>query len=647
MEQRVAPFTNSEQKLSEQAEVQPDIPPFMEFTTYRTKLNSLVEDWTAEVRETERRRKIRKIEIDIDQLRASGKLKADETLIGVRVIDENIKKEQPIFVNYLTQSRRLAVFDCRSNPSLTGIEVLEQEFTKGMSYDGMLKNLFKTIDGAECHGWDSVEITYDPSKPLKCGIEHCGHENLLFPVDAKDIQACEFIMRRFKLTVSQLKRFVRKHGFDAQAVDKAIESEQARTNTIPKNIEVFKTFIKHEDIVYVGWCCVDKNIDKWLKAPTPLSLGRKEEKQRTVMVPKTVQTADELTGLPMQISVQMPEVQTYYEDLPEEQYPLKIYVYSESEEQTITEQKGRVFFDLPWQEAQIALRSLFINGAMRASNIYASPKQRSDTGGMPRRMDLTLEPGCVTEPMEFWGPPYPDPSILVAADSLDTRKSAEMGQMAAAVINRDDSRKTATELNKAESEQGKLNSVSMMLFSGFLRGVWGVSWYIVQNQAMYNPEVIVAPFKVEGPEGSKTINNPELIAQVYDIKPAGDIDVVRRAERIEKRFTLLPIIQPFGGEMYFEFVRDLIREMLPEDADKYIRLLGTDQQKTQIIQALAAMLKEVVTDENGQLKPEYQEFAPQLQQMAQIGQQLMAGGQQNAQLPQATAGNNKQQNPNG
>lgn len=608
---------------AEQATEEIGGPEFFSFTLFKDKLTTLKTDWNTEMLESEKRRKIRKIDIDMETLRANGRLKPDEVLIGVRVIDENIRKEQPTFTNYLTQSRRLAVFDCRSNPRIQGIEVLEQEFTKGMSYDGMIRNLFKTIDGAQTHGWDSVEITYDPTKPLKCGVEHIGHDNLLFPTDAKDLQACEYIMRRFKLTVSQLKRFVRKHGFNSQVVESVIEAEKSKTTITAKNIEVYKVFIKHEDTVYVAWCALDKNIDDWMKAPTPLSLGRKEQKQVTNIVPKSQQLPDGSV-----VIMNVPEVQTVTVDSPEGEYPIKIYLYSESEEQSITEQKGRVFYDLPWQEAQIALRSLFINGAMRASNVYGSPENNDATSGAPRKMDLTLEHGCFySAPMRFFNTNYPDPSILRAADALDVRKSAEMGQTASAVINRDDSRKTATELNSAKEEQQNLNSVSILLFSGFMRGVFGFCWYIVQNQAQQNAIVVAPVAQQDAMGGSVIVNNPELINQVYDIKPAGDIDVVKRAERIEKRFTLLPIIQTLGGDLMFEYIRDLIRELLPEDADKYIQLLGMDLQKMQLIQTLGALLKEAVTDEQGQIKPEFKEFESQLLQLQQAGMQMMAQGQ--------------------
>ena len=176
------PFTNQEQQTGT---VDPttnmaavvELPPIIDFSSYRPKLDSLQKDWKKEQDETDRRRRIRKIDVDVELLRQQKKLKADETLIGVRVIDENIRKEQPVFVNYLTQSDRLAIFDCRTQPSLQ-VKPLEVAFTKGMSYSGMLKNLYKCTDGGMAHGWDAVEVTYNTSKPLHCGVEHIGHGNL-------------------------------------------------------------------------------------------------------------------------------------------------------------------------------------------------------------------------------------------------------------------------------------------------------------------------------------------------------------------------------------------------------------------------------------------------------------------------------------
>ena len=113
-EQVRSPQTAAEQAVDDT----PTVKSILDFNTARDKFTSLVQDWEDERIQTERNRRIRKIEVDMEQLRASGKLKADEVLIGVRVIDENIRKEQPIFVNYFTRSRRLAIFDPMTKPNL-------------------------------------------------------------------------------------------------------------------------------------------------------------------------------------------------------------------------------------------------------------------------------------------------------------------------------------------------------------------------------------------------------------------------------------------------------------------------------------------------------------------------------------------------
>ena len=610
------PFTALEQAATQPTEVAP-IDLSTDFETLRPKLQSLKSDWEKEIIETEKRRRIRKIDVDVESLRAQGKLKPDETLIGVRVIDENIKKEQPVFVNYLTQSDRIAVFDCKTTPSLQ-VKPLEIAFTKGMNYDGFFKQLYKTVDGAAAHGWDSVEVTYDPGKPLGCGVEHIGHENLLFSFQAKDAQADEVIMRRFKVTSSQLKSWVTKHGFNQVEVDNLLRQDSQ--DKIPDPLEIFKVWIKSpaKGYVEVAWCALEGNkTNGWLKDPIPLFLGRTRTEMTTVM-----ETVD-IGGIPLQQPRQVPQVVNEQETL----FPIFIHIYLEGEEQCITQQKGRVFYDRPWQDAQIALRSLVINGAIRASNVYGSPKNPSATGAKISKLDITLEHGCFySEPMDFWRTEYPDPAILQAADSLDTRKAAETGQTASAVINRKDSRKTATELDSAQEEQSKLALTPIMLFSGFMRGVLSFAWYIVQAQAIQNKIRLLSVQQINPMTGEQvSMNNPLYLNQEYDIKPAGDPDVLRRNDRIQREVNMIPIMQ--GTPAWVEFLKDLIMDVLPENGQKYVDIINTaEQNKDQMIMALAAMLKEAVVDETGQIKPEFQKNAAQLEQVfSQLPQTDSAG----------------------
>jgi hypothetical protein len=256
-----------------------------------------------------------------------------------------------------------------------------------------------------------------------------------------------------------------------------------------------------------------------------------------------------------------------------------------------------------------------------------------------KKLDMTLEHGSIySGKLNFFHTDYPDPNLLRAADNLNVRKSQEMGQTASAVINRDDARKTAEELKQAKDDTSKLGTIPILFFSGFMREVLTIAWYIVQSQAVQN-QVLLVPIVIQAPTGEQTFNDPSIIGQTYDIKPAGDSDVVRRAEKLERRFMLVPLIQPTSA--YPTFLMDLITELLPEDAEKYNSILrqGMESQM-QTMLALAQMLQEATTDDSGAILPQWQPFAAQLQQVfAMIPQQA---GQPNGKPSSPTPGAAKQ-----
>jgi hypothetical protein len=99
-----------------------EVPYQFNWPVMEPKVRKLLADWEIEIRETKLRRAQRKLDVDIEALRQGSaenpaQLNADETLVPVRVIDENIRKEQPDKIQYLTQSRRLAIFPKSSSRS--------------------------------------------------------------------------------------------------------------------------------------------------------------------------------------------------------------------------------------------------------------------------------------------------------------------------------------------------------------------------------------------------------------------------------------------------------------------------------------------------------------------------------------------------
>jgi hypothetical protein len=437
-----------------------------------------------------------------------------------------------------------------------------------MSYSGWQQPIYKCLDGAQTHGWDSVEIEFRADRPLHCNVDHVGHENLLFARDSKDVEACEVVLRRYELTIAQIKKFVKKFGWDPQQA--LLAYTKVDTAKDFRNIVLYKYMFKWEGIVYVGWYC-DKDCSDWIKAPAPLSLGRMKEEEYT-----DTQITPQQLGNGMTINIPMPVRKTRMVPDYETVYPFKILLYSETEQQAIMEYKGRVFFDGPKQEAQTALWSILVNGSVRAGNVYASPAQDENSGAPLKKLDTTLEHGCIySKKMEFWAPPFPDVDIIRASDSLETRTQVESGQLATAVINRQDSRKTAKEIAHSEQEQSALSSVGVTLFSIFLQKVWSHSWLVVQSQALQDQIVFLQiQQQTNNPLGMPEmmkVNDYATIEHTYDIRSAGDVDVVQRAEKLNRRMTLWPIIA--ATPLAQTFLADIIRESFPEDSDRYTQVL--------------------------------------------------------------------------
>lgn len=594
------------------------------FTEMRIHLQRLTDDWRPEVDETEVRRKIRKVEVDVEQLREDGELDEDETLVPVRIIDSNIQREQPAYVNFAVNSRRLAIFKSISNPGQS-TEMLEEEFTRGMRYVNWENPFFKCIDGAQTHGWDAVEVVFDESKPLNVGIEHIGHDNLFFPLSALDIQYCPRIIRKYEMTLQQLDKFVVNNGW---AKDQVQLLKDARRNT-QKAIEtlvIYKVFFKKEGAVYVAWFSLEHNVNDWLFKPVLLDLGIKEKQTQV----------DPISSQPVETWVNKP-VTTY---------PVFILPYRETEEPKLVDHKGRVYLDEYKQEANTAVLSGFINGITRASNIYASPEKEDGTGASLKELqNLKLTSGRImNNPMRWFSPDYPDPMVIRAMQWFDVSNSQETNQVSFAAMNREDSRKTATEIGAAQQQQTKLDSVQLALFSTFIRSTFSFAWLIVQSQALQNRVVFLLK-RIEKPvlgitgqpvlnpqtgqpaTESVFVNDIEVISQTYDVRAAGDVDVVQRQETIMKMKQDWPVVSTTA--LRDRFLADLMMLEYPDKGEEYAQILSQNSMMAQLqgMVARLGMILQGAIQENPEmltkLPPEQQaDVGNLIKQAAGIGQQM-------------------------
>lgn len=589
------------------------------FDTARISLQRLVNDWKDEMTETDIRRKTRDVELDVQALRKEGKLDEDETLIPVRVIDTNIQREQPPFINYLKNSRRIATFNCISLPN-KDTQRLEIDFTQGMTYTNWETPHYKTLDGAQTHGWAACEVIFDDSKPLNVGIEYIEHDKLLFPQSILELQQAAEVIRIYDVTIIQLKKFVNLYGFVAEQVNLILDNIKD-TSREKETVRIYKKYCKYEDIVYVAWFSLTHGVTDWLKNPEKHYIGIKEKKTVELQAP------DPMTGLPT-MEEQQPQEQ--WVDTPLTLYPIFVLPYRETEKPCLFDHKGRVFLDENKQEAHTAILSAFVNGLTRASNIYAAQNQEDGTGNSLKEIqNLKMTPGRVfNKPVNFWHPDYPDPMVLNALQYFDTSNSQETNQVNFAAINRQDSRKTAREISAAQDQQTLLNSVQLTLFSTYIRSIYSFVWLIVQSQALQEKIAFLLTEKqrpVLNPLDQQPIIDPnsgqpqletyyendfESIQQMYDIRAAGDVDYVKRQEKINQMMMDWPVVA--NTVLKDRFLADMMRLKYPDTGDAYATIL---EQQGGMMQNLQSMVGRLYTILNGTLEqnPEAMESVPDQQ----------------------------------
>ena len=630
-----------------------------DFSTARIHLQRMVEDWQVEIEDTDVRRKTRDVDIDVEGLRQKNEIDEDETIIPVRVIDVNITREQPPYINYLKNSRRICTFRSLSNPNQDS-QNIEQAFTQGMTYTGWETPHFKCLDGAQTHGWAAIEVVYDPSKPLNVGLEYVAHDRLFWPRSVESIKDAPRVVRMYKVTTTRMREWVRTFGFNGEQVD-IIAAKKKETQKEGETSDIYKLFFKKEGIVYVAWFCLTDGVQDWLKAPDKLFLGISHKQQP--------QNITQMPGMPQQ--PQQP--QWVPSDVKE--YPVFVLPYRESEKPKVVDHKGRVFYDENKQEAQTAVLSAFVNGLTRASNVYSSPAEEDGTGVKLKELeDVKLTGGRImSKPMTFWSPPYPDPMILNYLRYSDDANSEETNQVNFAALNREDSRKTAKEIGAAQQQQSLLNSVQLTLFSTFIREIYSFCWLIVQSDALQGLIVFLqhqVPDQQAMQQMQKGImdehqdtlnklmmmhgtnlhpqvqlqmqntvmqqlqqlqqnpplkweNNFDVIGQVYELRAAGDVDVIQRQEKIQQMKQDWPVISQTPLAM--RFLSDLIKLEYPDVGEQYAMILGQTDMLMQAKQEAAGLATIIV----GILKqhPEIMKtISPQEnQQLQQLIAQAMAG----------------------
>lgn len=579
----------------------------MDFKVAKPRLEKIISDWDEITQETERARIVRYVKVDRESLKKVGLFKEDETYCAVRLIDTNIRQEQPQYVAYLTQARRAAVIRPKDGSQVVNVEKLEEQFTCVARYLGWEKPFIRVVDGAATHGWDFVEVVYDSAAPGNFVIEHISHNKLMFDRDAEDIQNQQIVIRWIERSAIQLEEDVAKFGFSREGVDKILgandKSEQGERDVL---YDIYKCIYRELDgLLYVAW--YSKVHDDWIKEPQPLFMGRRDLSQQAVP------SLDPVSQQPEQ------------PPLPETEYPFYMLAYIESENPKICDLKGRAFLDEPAQEASSGILSGIVNGTMRASNLFASPPAQgfiNADSAAPKQTELKIKHGLYFDrPINFFNLPYPPPEAIQSLGIITSYNKGETSKIDVAVQNRKDSRKTATEVSAAQSEAAQLGGVQVTILSTFIREVYSRCFAIYQNRVLQHKIIVMQELL-------------PLFQQEYEILSSGDTDVIKRQEKAQKQMQAWGVIA--STPLAIEFLKDIIRTMFPEESTRYIAILDQGDVGKQLVMGLSQMLLEAITDETGKIKPEYAEHTAALQQLQQRVQAYLnptpqEGGEQPAQ----------------
>jgi hypothetical protein len=519
--------------------------------------------------------------IDIDAEQRSGHLAPDELYIPLHLVDMNIRREQARYVSYISSSRRVAIFKSLNDVTFDST-VLEEDFTDKARYTGWQTSIFRIIDSMQLHGYGVAEVSFDATKPGHFAVNDVNFEDLGLPEDARDIQACEMIVHRHYFTDLQLKRMAETDDFNKEQVNNLDFKELAENYSL---MEVQKVLFKKNNVVYVGWACIDRCND-WVRKPRPLFLGKRQQG----------------------------------EELFETQYPYVLFPYNINEDTTISLMKGRAELDEYAQESATSLLSSFVTAHRRASGLYFA-KDNNDPNNTNVQTSVFFTPNALIDSniKQFQLTP-PDSAIMGAIQTILGQNMQETSQVNFAAMNRKDSRKTATEVQAATSEAQALSASQVALFSIALKKVYTQCWNI------YRLRTIEGLIQASIPPNFFTDHE-------YSIRPAGDADVIERQEKINKMMQAWPVVQQTGAASLF--LKRFVSMLFPEDGQAYVQAIQDDNTKTQLLMQLQTIVQSLITDpETGQLSEEAQPYQQQLQQIMQQVQQVL---NPNGQQPQPTA----------
>ncbi len=529
--------------------VEPPPPPFDKEDTL-TRIRTLEKFRTRAEDCAKRNRSIRNIQTTLNsqELTSDGEYRqsqddiseqsshtnSESRIIPYRMLNSFIAKEKPVYLQYLTTPTRVASFLDKQEPVRLTSNV-EQFFSSCFLYNGAVNKFMRLVDVSQLHGYGFIEIVYDVNAPGHFKFEAHHFEDVIFP-ECEDLASCTVL-------------YVRKRFFRSDI--KALNIEQSIKDRL---LTVSQAEDKHT------------YIDKVYRY-TP---------QGYVVISYSEHLKEFIN-----------EPAWFYNGFEDSKHILNLFClpYDQNDERSINAKKGRAFYDRDIQRCATVLMSSLSEKAFKSAAIFAGlePTRASGMSSEVKALEVSLQPDKIySQLISFFSPPEPTMALLNMVNMLETMHANSIGQTSFAANNRQDSRKTATELLAAQQMSTLMSAVSIAIFSHFMSQLIDYSWLIVQEGVL-----------------SSRLPIPNTVSQEdfqrdYIKKPAGDAEYVRRQEKIQQLLSTLPIVAntPYGQVM----LTRLVELLFPDE--KFSQKVDQQNAEIELIQSMSSVLKEFLKSPN-------------------------------------------------
>ena len=517
----------------------------MTYDDIRTQLSAMISRYRAEEEpKCKLRRELRRADADLDELRRTGKLSADETFIPQRIIDRRIKEEIPTLLRIVTQAQRFLVLKSKTGRQTANIE---KAFTSAMKYPGWEIPWVRLFDSVLLHGGAAIEVIFDPAKPGNCTLEYIRREDFIFPVEARNLHMCEMVARRYVYPIFKFESFVRDYGFSEKIVKEITQGREETPASRSETINVYKVYRRtSEGHIEMFWYA--ENATDYLREPEPLSLGIIDfDRMRESSIIQERKLTD---------------------------FPVFWMPYEVIEDDSLLSSKGRAFRDAPDQEALTQLWTALINASIKASGIFGSLENTFNASGLALGETTKLEKDKIhPSKVNFFSVQFPTGDLLMTAMRYGIVSASTSGRIDVAVANRPDSRKTAREISEITELQSQINNMTSTAQMPVLLNVYKLCFEIYRSSLLFElpPNLTL-----------------EDVLDDYEVEHSGSFELIEREQRKSTIVSMLPYLG--NTQLATVVLQYLVEQYFPDKYKEWNAILQ-DKDPVVLLSAVAPVLQ--------------------------------------------------------